>query len=153
MFFIIGTIMEIIVACLCFFLPVVYSLNWKYDATSSFAKYTTSNKITYSLSTVLGASTIILLLLVISIAILYFVLFFLKKVDKIKIFIFPIAYLIPPILMIVAKSRLHKKGNIVGTVYATGTNSGLTGWGWLMIVLTIVSAILVVVGLVRNEDR
>ena len=76
-----------------------------------------------------------------------------KKVDKIKIFIFPIAYLIPPILMIVAKSRLHKSGYIFGTVYATGTTSGLTGWGWLMIVLTIVSAILVVVGLVRNEDR
>ena len=76
MFFIIGTIMEIIVACLCFFLPVVYSLDMKYDATSGVAKVTYSNKITYSMSTVLGASTIILLLLVISIAILYLVLFF-----------------------------------------------------------------------------
>lgn len=157
MLFLIGTILEIVAAILAFFLPVVYTRDWEYGKITGIGKvYNEGDKNSYSLSTMYGVFTIIVLVLVVTVAILYLVLFLTKKTNIIPRFVLAIVYLFPVGLMIAAKISLHSEGEFIGNssaVYGTGSNSGYTGLGWLMMILMIAAVGLVSAGLIANKAK
>ncbi len=157
MLFLIGTILEIVVAILAFFLPVVYTRDWEYGKITGIGKvYNQGDKNSYSLSTMYGALTIIILILVVAVAILYLVLFLTKKTSIIPRFVLAVVYLFPIGLMIAAKISLSVEGKFIGNnlaVYGTGTSSGYTGLGWLMMILMIAAFGLVSAGLIANKVK
>ena len=157
MLFVIGTIVEIVVAFLAFFLPTVYTRNWEYGRISGVGKvFNQGDKYEYTLSTMYGVITIILLILVIAVAVLYLVLFFMKKTNLIPRFVLAIVYAIPIGLMIAAKISLASDGKFSGNseaVYGTGTSSGYTGLGWLLIIIMVVAFLLISSGLIVERVK
>lgn len=157
MLFLIGTILEIVVAVLVFFLPVIYTRNWEYGKIKGIGKvYNEGGQTTYTLSSIYGVLTIVLLSIVLVVAVLYLVLFLAKKTNIIPGFVLGLVYLFPIGLMIAAKVSLAVDAKFIKSgvaTYGSGTSSGYTWIGWLLMFLMITAFVLVIIGLRKNKIK
>lgn len=157
MIFVIGCILEIIVCLLAAVIPTLYTQSYKHGSISGVGSFLDQGKkYTYTLSEMYGAFYIIAILVIIAVCVLYIVFYFTKKQNIIPNFVITLVFLLPVALMFFAMGELGSDAKAIGNSIATyteGTDSGLTGFGFLALLGFIVAPLLTGAGLIINKEE
>ncbi len=156
MLFIVGCIIEVIFCTLSLFIATFYSQDWGYGNVFKESSVSLGNKDGWTLIDQYGAIYIFLIGLVIVAATIYLICFLTKHENIIPRFVIGIVFLIPIIFLIVAMNNALQAGQFVKMGFITigaGTNSGLTNFGFLFLLASVTSFVLVCIGLKQRKEE
>lgn len=156
MLFVIGCCLELVLCTLSFFIATFYSQDWGYAQIFIERSVCFGNKNGWTLLGEYGPIYGIIIGIVIVTMITYLICFFTKHDNIIPSFVILITFVTPIVLLFYAISQAVQKGQFIKMGFITighGVNSGLTNFGLLFVVGSIVAFILVCKGLVARKQK
>ena len=150
MIFLIACILELVICIASIFIPTVYTqdFSWvKIKDVCSLYKNEGASQLT--LLSYFDYIYIVIISIVVLAMVVYLILYFTKNSNLIPKFILDVIFAVPVIFMIAAEIMSVKRNTASGGgIYVgTGTHSGLTVYGWLLLVAFVAVLILLNIGL------
>lgn len=156
MIFLIACIVELVICVLSAFIPTVYTRDYSWIKIKGVGSlYNKEGVSQLTLLSYFDYIYIAFIAIVVVTMITYLILYFTKKSNLIPKFVLEFVFAIPILLMIAAEiMSVTRNTTSGGGIYVgTGTQSGLTVYGWIMLVAFVIVLILLNVGLVLQRKK